>query len=113
MKITDFENVIRKQVLAESENDKNWDWRVSSIDEYKVYIHWGYFDYLNEPKHIVIRVDDLCVEDDDEYMLIGYLPCGSEFTVLVGKHFWDDCENLNEGFSSVIHGIIGLAKKIY
>ena len=114
MKITDFEKVIRDQVQIESENDKNWEWNVSSIDDEKVCIHWGYFDYLNEPKHIVIRIDDLCVEGDEEYMLVGYISSSySEFNVLVGKNFWDDCEDLKEGFSMVVHGVVALAKDLY
>ena len=105
MKITDFEKVIRDQVQIESENDKNWEWNVSSIDDEKICIHWGY---------IVIRIDDLCVEGDEEYMLVGYISSSySEFNVLVGKNFWDDCEDLKEGFSMVVHGVVALAKDLY
>ena len=111
MKINDFSNIIKQAVEAES--DHNWNWYVRSIDEEKILIRWGYFDYLNEPKYVVVRCDDLSIPTDEEYMIVGYLPCGSEYTVLVGTNCWDDCDSLEEGIKMAIHGIIALARHIY
>ena len=114
MEIKNYENVIREAVQIESENDKNWDWYVEAIGDNKVAIRWGYLDYIEESLNIVIRVDEIHNgKNDIEYMLTGCLPCHSNYGVLVGKHFWDDCNNLEDGFIIVIDKIVKLAKKLY
>ena len=114
MKITDYENVIRESVQIESENDENWDWYVTAIGDNKVSIRWGYLDYIEESLNIVIRVDEIPNgKNDTEYMIVAWLPCHSEYSVLVGKHFWDDCDNLEDGFIIAIDKIVKLAKKLY
>lgn len=114
MEIKKFEKTIREQIQIESENDKNWSWYVHAIGDNKVAIRWGYLDYLEESLNIVIRVDEIYNSKNDiEYMLVGCLPCHSEYSVLVGKHFWDDCDNLEDGFIIVIDNIVKLAKELY
>ena len=114
MKITDYENVIRESVQIESEDDENWGWYVTAIGDNKVSIRWGYFDYIEESLNIVIRVDEISNgKNDTEYMIVACLPCHNEYGVLVGKHFWDDCDNLEDGFIIAIDKIVKLAKKLY
>lgn len=110
MNILDYKNVIEEAVKIENTADTEWGWKLVAIGENKASIRWGYFDYLEDNRNIVVRIDEY---QDGDTGVLGFLPNGSEVFVLCGKNFWDDCETIEQGLQKVIHGIAKKAKHIY
>lgn len=49
-----YKDLIRAEVAAMNDRDKNWKWSVKSISQKKVSIRWGYLDYLEEKQNCFI-----------------------------------------------------------
>ena len=105
----EYKGTILEAVKKERDNDINWSWRVNAVNKKTAHIGWGYLDYSGESTDFTVRVE----ADDDEYFVIGAMPCGERTCSLVGEHSWDDATTVEEGIAKVIRAMARTAHNGY
>lgn len=100
-----------KSILVEAdEADENWAWYAVKYNEDSIEFRWGYLDYLEDGRNFIVTIED--VEDDEQGVAV-HIPSGSCSYVLVGNHFYDDCDTIEEGIRKAVLLAVKYAKQIY
>lgn len=105
----EYKEIIKAAVAKERRADKNWSWRVVSINKSAAKIGWGYLDYLGEKDPFTVEIEDV----DCNPAVVGTLPNGDKVYRFIGLYHWDDCKTIGEAISSAIHGMASSAHNIY
>ena len=105
-----YKEIIRAAARKERESDENWNWSVKAVNKASVKIGWGYLVYIGETDLFEIEIDD---SDENEPMVIGHIPNGSNVYRWVGPNHWNDCSTIEEAIASTIHGMALSAHETY
>lgn len=104
----DYKDDIRAAVRKESENDKNWYWRVKTINKGKVEIVWQYANELLECPFPFTMTYFEDYYDDGELCDAGLKmvePGGHIEFVFIGDDIIADVNTVEKGIAAVIHTI--------
>ena len=102
---------IVKNALVEADKaDNNWAWYAVKYNEDSIEFRWGYLDYLEDEKNFILTIEGI---EDDERGVSVHIPSGSSSYILVGNHFYDDCDTIEEGIKKAILSAVKFAKQIY
>lgn len=102
--------IVKNALIEADKADNNWAWYAVKYNEDSIEFRWGYLDYLEDEKNFVLAVYE--VEDNDMAVEV-LLPSGSSAFILVGNHFYDDCDTIEEGIKKAILSAVKFAKQIY
>ena len=110
----DYKIVIRDAVKRESENDKNWNWKVARVNKGSISIRWGYLDFVGEDWNFTILVSE---DGDGDIVLTGYFPhdetMRDSLFVWVGPDHWHDCKTLDDVIRLIVHAVARRAHDLY
>lgn len=99
---------IKDAVRRESDNDKNWNWKVKAIRKEEAMISWGYLDG-EENDCFLVEIED----DEALQVVIGTMPNGYKKYAFIGPDHWDDADTWEKGIALVIHSMAASAHRTY
>lgn len=97
------ENTVKETIESISHRDENWNWNVK-VDEDKVVIHWGYFDYVEEP-NANFTIQEIEFDEASEPVIRASNEHGETIAIkIIGQEFYQD--------GDLRHATIGLMLQI-
>jgi hypothetical protein len=100
-----YENTIKEAIKEANKMDKDYGWKIISINENKAEFTWSYLSENDEPFRLEI--------ESDSFVSVKVPYTGTCCGVLIGKHSWNDANTMEEGIALAIKGAVLTAKKLF